>query len=344
MDKILIGIVGYKSENHIFNCLKSVVNQSHKNFDVVYFDNFGADKALNIVSEHFPQVKCIKSTKNLGYGNSHNVIMSEYNYDFYMPLNPDVILEPNFLTEALTVFQKSKEQIGAVNGIILFGDNENKTDLIYSCGHIMHKDRRNEDMHNGMKITEADISPRFIFGPNGACPLFKKEMIIDISVRGNLFDKFFFMYGDDVDVGWRISKAGWKTAFVPECKAWHSVGGSKPFENRKVRAEYIANRYILILKNDSLVLFLRDIPFIILIEILFFSIQTLKHPAFIIDFLCATLKVIKMIPYAMYTRKEITCRTNLQLQSHFIEKKYLQRLKRFVMRQTAKSRNLSNLK
>lgn len=342
--KVLVGIVGYKSEQYIYDCITSILKQTYPSIQIVYFDNYGLDKAVSIVQSNFKNVICIRSSENLGYGRSHNWIINNHEFDFYMPLNPDVILSPDFLTEAVKALHSTQDKIGSVNGLVLHLKGEDRTEVIYSCGHIMHKDRRIDNLFSGMKTTEVDLRSRRVFGPNGACPLLKKEAIQDISIDNQFFDPLFFMYGDDIDIGWRMSKAGWKTVFSPQCKAWHSIGGSNPFQNRKIRSEYIANRYILIMKNDRLSIFLKDLPYILFIESFFFLIHSIKRPAFAIDFIFALFKVIKSAPYAFKTRKNILNRSTLKEEKGFIEKNYSERVKSLYMRQSSKRRNLSTFR
>ncbi|KMQ51111.1 Glycosyl transferase, group 2 [Chitinispirillum alkaliphilum] len=342
-DKVLVGIVGYKSEDHIFACIESVLAQTYKNIEIIYYDNYGLDNALDIVQTNFPQVKCVKSDSNLGYGKAHNWIINNYEFGFYMPLNPDLILSEDFISNCYGEIQ-GDPTIGAINGILYHLKDGKKTSVVYSCGHIMQRDRRIDNLHYGIDVSGKDITSRFVFGPNGACPLLKKEMIRDVEVNKSFFDPAFFMYGDDFDIGWRMSKAGWKTLFSPHCKAWHIIGGSEPFKNRKIRVDYIANRLILILKNERFFLFLRDLPLILIIELFFLLVLSLKRPAFIIDYISGIKKFLFHIPYAIRLRKQIRTRTSLRDEINFYEKNYLSRFVTLVQRQIIKGRNLSHVK
>ncbi len=342
--KVLVGVVGYKSEKHIKQCIMSVLEQSHPNIETIYLDNYCQDKAISIVKNNFKTIKCISSPENLGYGRSHNLLMSNYDYDYYLPLNPDVVLDPDFISEALSHFDEANAFLGAINGLVLFLNGTLKTECIYSCGHIMHKDRRIDNFNSGKNTKDVNIETRPLFGPNGACPLLKKEMIIDISINGHFFDPIFFMYGDDIDIGWRMSKAGWWTSFSPSCKAWHMIGGSNPFQSKTIRAEYIANRYILLLKNDNIYLFLRDLPFILFLEIFFFVIHSIKRPSFMLDFFSAMIKVVKYTPYALRSRKMTIKRIDLPSEKKLIEKNYIERILTLIMRQSSRKQNLSTFK
>lgn len=334
--KVLVGVVGFNSSDTITSCLQSVFQQDYKNIKVIYYDNFSQDQSVSIVLSNFPSVECIQHKRNIGYGNAHNFIIENYEFDYYMPLNPDVILQRDFIRNAVDFYTESTSQIGAVNGLIYHLNDGEKTDTIYSCGHIMHRDRRIDNLFYGQTFSEVEIAQRIVFGPNGACPVLSREMINAVSAQGHFFEPLFFMYGDDIDVGWRMVRTGWVTVFLPECKAWHSIGGSRPFRNRKIRIEYIANRYLLILKNDHLILFLRDFPIIFLVEVIFICIHMTKRPGFLFDLLGAFVKVFRHLVFFILSRKGPY---PIKKMDTYIEKKTWSRLKRLLYRQT-KQKNM----
>jgi GT2 family glycosyltransferase len=245
-----------------------------------------------MVRKAYPKIEIKASPVNIGFGNAHNAILRGRAFDYYLPLNPDIVLAEDFLEKALSAFGKTGERLGAVNGLILYLDGATRTDRIYSCGHVLYRDRRIENLHYGKVVSDAGADrEQEIFGPNGACPVLKRSMIDDIALNGNLFEPSFFMYGEDFDLGWRMIAAGWSTHFIPACKAWHAVSGSKPFTSRKIRVEYIANRYLVLLRNDTLGSFILDLPIFLAVEIFFFVIHAIRRPAFVLDFIKAMNKV-----------------------------------------------------
>jgi hypothetical protein len=303
MDRVLIGVVGYNSIELLDKCLCSVMEQTWKNIEVIYFDNASTDGSVALVKKQFPVITCIQGPDNIGFGPAHNKIILSNTYDFYIPLNPDVILDNDFVNKAIQCFHSTAHPLGAVNGLVCYLKNGVKSDQIYSCGHLMFRDRRIHDLYRGDFLPDIEIKDQYIFGPNGACPVLSHKMISSLMINGFFYEPIFFFTGDDIDVSWRMARKGWKCLFSPELKAWHAAGSTKKYWNMKIRVEYIANRYLLILRNDHLFLFIKDYLIIFFVDILYCTFNFLKRPSFFIVVILALLKVIKYAPYILKSRK-----------------------------------------
>jgi GT2 family glycosyltransferase len=303
MEKVLVGVVGYNSINFLEKCLSSVCDQTWNNIDIVYFDNASVDKSAQYVTENFESIRCIKNSDNLGFGPAHNEIIKTSAFDYYLPLNPDVILDRNFITNAVGVFCSHGPKVGAINGLVCYYENSTKSDRIYSCGHLMYRDRRIHDLHRGDLLSEAKVRERNIFGPNGACPVLSKKMIDSLLVNGYFYEPIFFFTGDDVDVSWRMARQGWICLFSPELRAWHAAGSTRKYWNMRIRVEYFANRYLLVLRNDDLFLFLRDFLIIFFVDILYCIVNFFRRPSFLVVVFLSLLKIMKYAPYIIKSRR-----------------------------------------
>ena len=99
---ITIGIVTFKSESVIFDCLKSV----KKIKKIIIFDNSN-DKSLKTkIKKKYPKIKFILSKKNLGFGGGNNKILNLVKTKFFFLLSPDTILDKNCETELLKIINK----------------------------------------------------------------------------------------------------------------------------------------------------------------------------------------------------------------------------------------------
>jgi len=102
-----------------------------------------------------------------------------------------------------------------------------------------------------------------IFGPDGAAAFYRRAMLEDIRLMGEVFDTDFFMQKEDIDVCWRAQLRGWGSLYVPDALAYH-IRAFRPGLRERVPAEMrflgIRNRYLLMMKNEILAHFLRDLP------------------------------------------------------------------------------------
>lgn len=302
---VSIGIVGWNSGKYLHRCLVSVLQQTYKNIDLFYFDNASQDNSVPIVKDIFPKANIIQSPENVGFGNAHNAIIKKSLGEYYLPLNPDVVLASLYLETMVRAFQNVAADIGSANGKILFLRGEQKTSIVYSRGHLLTRDRRIENIGHGFMDSPEPKEPSYIFGFNGACPLLKREMIKDVSIDGAFFDPLFFMYGEDYDVNWRAQLLGWKCIYVPQAVAWHDAQGSKGLEQTRVLMQYQRNRYLLLLKNDRFIHFLMDMHHFLLVDFIFNIRTYLLRPSRYIAFLKIFPSFIANIPYAIRMRRII---------------------------------------
>jgi GT2 family glycosyltransferase len=132
---------------------------------------------------------------------------------------------------------------------------------IDSAGLFMRRNRRQGLRFEGRPVAECPTQLEPIFGPDGAAAFYRRAMLEDIGVEGEIFDADFFMHKEDVDVCWRAQWRGWESVYVPDALA-HHVRGFRPGQRSKVTAAMrcygTRNRYLLMLKNEAPAHFFRD--------------------------------------------------------------------------------------
>lgn len=98
--RVYVGIVSYNSRADLPNCLAGLAAQTYPDVSIWVLDNASEDGSADWLGEHAPHVKLIRSPQNLGFGRGHNQILAACRLqpdDFYLALNPDVSLEPNYI-------------------------------------------------------------------------------------------------------------------------------------------------------------------------------------------------------------------------------------------------------
>jgi GT2 family glycosyltransferase len=244
---IHVGIVTYNSAADLPTCLEALKAQTYPNWSLTVFNNAFKDDSLVIAQQYIPNARIIDNPTNLGFGRAHNAIIKACNIqpgDFYMPLNPDGTMTPIYMEKLVAVVQE--KQAGWGTGKLLLQDDEHHpTNIIYSAGHGLL--RGGYALNVGYHLPDgADFAEvRQIFGASGTCPVYRQEMIADISHDGNFFDAHMFMYLEDIDVDWRARRMGWQCWFVPDAIAYHSDTHLRGM----LLAHSFANRYLGVIKN-----------------------------------------------------------------------------------------------
>lgn len=229
--------------------------QTHKDIEIVAVINGNEEHEKEYIQEHFPSVKILDPGANIRLIKSANLAFRTVPGDFYQMVNQDMVLEPNFVEEMLKPFEDPK--VGAVNGKLLqiHWDTQEKTNRIDTAGVTYAKSGRgrgrgqHEEDH-GQYDDKLDL-----IAIDGAAPMLRRDALEAIKMPRSLnpankdpkekypnfsndyeyeyFDEDMDMYWEDVDLGIRLTSAGWKCKFAPKAVAYHgrtagaSTGGYK---------------------------------------------------------------------------------------------------------------------
>lgn len=295
MPLVSVIILGYNSKKYLKWCFDSVFAQTYPNLEIIYIDNASQDSSIIFIEQLFcsigQKIRIIKNTKNLGYTGGNNIGIQNSSGEYILCLNPDIILDKDYIKNIIVLFQKNLK-IGAATGKLLkfkFHDNTiEKTNIIDSCGFKIFKSRRVNERGGGemesqisnLKSQMYDKSEQ-IFGASGAAIMLKKEIIEKIKFRGQYFDEDFFAYKEDVDLAFRLLHAGYESWFVPKAIAWHhrwetgtrtSEKSKDIIKKRQKRSKFVnylsyRNHLYFLLKNEFFVNLLIYSPWILIYEL-----------------------------------------------------------------------------
>jgi GT2 family glycosyltransferase len=256
------------------------------------------DGSIALIKEKFPQVKVIDPGQNLGFAGGNNLGIRESSGEFIQMVNPDLILEPDFIEKMLGAF--SNEMVAAASGKLLRYDFEKmeKTNVIDSTGIVMDKSGRARDRGQLQEDQGQFDNDREIFGVSGAGPMFRKSAMEAVQFEENgkveYFDEDMATYWEDVDMSWRLQNAGYKIVYVPEAVAYHgrtagqSKGGYLHLFNF-IKHHSKLPVYIRRLNyRNHILLYVKNAPFIHPL----FVLRELAMLGYVLVFETSTLKVI----------------------------------------------------
>lgn len=282
MSTISVQIVTYNSGQVIEECLKSLIDQNITLDKVVVVDNASGDDTISKVLKYkslLPLV-IIKNNRNAGFAEGHNQAINLTVEDYVLVLNPDVVLDSNYINCIVQYLEKNPS-VGSACGKLLLENN-----LLDSTGLIVKKsraflDRGALEPDTLQYDTEVDV-----FGVSAAAGVYRRTMINDISYGKEFFDSLFFAYKEDLDVAWRARLFGWESRYVPDAKGFHLRGWGVNKKRSEIpifvrRHSYI-NRYIMMYKNEQLSYTLLHLIYIltkdlsVLLYLLFKEIEVIK--------------------------------------------------------------------
>jgi len=262
---VTISIVTWNSCSTIRGCLESILAQSFSDYEIVVVDNASRDSTCQIVhSFRDTRLRLIQLEHNAGFCGGHNRAISESSGTFVLLVNPDVVMDRDYLVRAVGVMQ-ADEKIGSVCGLLLQADPGKPTTRIDSAGLVACVNRTFKLRLHGILLSETSLVRQEVFGADGALPLYRRTMMNDISIAEEFFDEMFFAHKEDWDISWRARLLGWKTIFEPSCIALHPrlfrPGDLviRKHMTKEVRYHAVKNQLLLLLKNEDLRSGLRSI-------------------------------------------------------------------------------------
>lgn len=243
--KILIVILNYNGLALLEKNLKSVVNTSYKDFNVVVVDNGSSDNtSVEYLKNKFPTVKIVKSDENLGFARGANLGVSTYpNYDAYLFLNNDVSVNNDWLTKMVDVLSSDKN-IGAVGPKVLYSKLRDGKYIINSAGVDVNKHYMAYDRYDGEEDSDRYNVVEEVDALIGGAFLVKREVFE--KVKG--FNPKMFFYYEDVDISLRIKDLGYKLYYCGTSTVYHDhmASSRKLWSKTKMNIMSMKNRFISI--------------------------------------------------------------------------------------------------
>src|SRR5258708_5977032 len=192
-DLVSIVVVNYNGEKWLKKCLEGIKKQSYKKIELIFIDNGSKDRSIKLVKKCYPKAKIVINKKNLGYAGPNNEGFRLSKGEFVLFLNNDTELTKNFLLLLLKSLKQS-EHVGGVQSKILFLKDKKKIDslgaFLTNNGFLYHY---GTGKRNGLKYGKA-IN---VYSLKGACMMFKKRVLNQVSVKGKIFDDDYFAYFEE---------------------------------------------------------------------------------------------------------------------------------------------------
>lgn len=244
--------------DYFLSCLESLRSQTYPPLEVILINNAPGAELEQKARRSYPWVKVITPERNLYYGGSLNRGIAMSAGDLVLCLNDDVILEKDFIAEAVKGFERD-EKTGMVSGKVLRPDRK----TLDTTGLFLSVWRTARERGYGREDWGQFETGGAVFGASGAAAFYRRKMLDEVRGKEAWFDPDFRMFYEDLDLAWRAQRRGWKGYYVPSAVAYHVRGGSvrsKDFQGKafarqylsdEMHAELIKNRYRVIRKNET---------------------------------------------------------------------------------------------
>lgn len=215
MPLVSIIIPHLNGRHHLDDCFNSLRQQTWPDFEVLLVDNGSTDGTQDYVRQQFPEVKIIELERNYGFTGACNAGWQAASGEFIILLNNDTEVNPNWLAEIVSAFQR-RPDVGIVASKMLLFD---RRDHFHTAGDFYRLD----GIPGNRGVWQQDVGQydveEEVFGACGGSSAYRRQLLDEI---GFLDDDFFFSC-EDVDVSWRAHLAEWKVLYVPTAVVYHKL-------------------------------------------------------------------------------------------------------------------------
>jgi GT2 family glycosyltransferase len=257
--KVAVCILNYNGAHFLEKYIPVLLTTSYTQTSFVVIDNCSTDNSYQCIQPYINKLQWIALDKNYGYAGGYNKGLTMVHADIVVLLNSDVEITLNWLEPIIDAF-KQDNTIAAIQPKILQTANKNYFEYsgaaggyIDALGYPFCRGRIFDicEQDNGQYNTDASI-----MWASGAAICVRKTMYDQI---GGLDDRFF-AHMEEIDLCWRLQRAGYSIKVCTSSIVYHVGGGTLPTGSlHKVYLNF-RNNHILLLKNAPILTLIWVIP------------------------------------------------------------------------------------
>lgn len=253
---VYIVVLNYNGIDFNDACIDSLLKTDYFNYKILFVDNGSTDGSIDRVRQRYPAVEVLENKANLFFaaGNNRGIEFAlERGADYIFILNNDTEVD-SYCLPSLVSFMEAMPESGAVQPLLCLMSHPQ---LIASAGCRISLSGRSWDDSFGIPCGSFGDDPRQVAGVTGGAMLVRADVLRKVG----MFDEQYRMYFEDVDLSFRIQKAGLKLYVVPQGRVLHAVSATTKTSFSRMRIQLCdTNSYRIILTHFPVILALVGYP------------------------------------------------------------------------------------
>ena len=252
--KLSVIIVNYNVKYFLELCLHSVLRAAEGvDAEVIVVDNNSKDESCSMVRVKFPSVILIENKENAGFSRANNQAVAIAKGEYLLFLNPDTVMPEDFFSKTLA-YMDAHPEAGALGPKLFDGKGQYAPDAkksfpslsvaLFKTTGINKLFPKSPYFNKYYAVHIGENETAAVEVLSGCCMMVRLSVVKEI---GGAFDEDYFMYCEDVDLCYRIQKAGYKNIYFPEASLIHYKGES----TRKMTLTYVR------IFNEALIKFVK---------------------------------------------------------------------------------------
>jgi GT2 family glycosyltransferase len=248
MTEVAVVILNYNGRNFLKQFLPSVIQFSGK-AKIIVADNGSTDDSIQLLESEFAtQIEVLKMDRNRGYCGGYNFALNKIEAEYFILLNSDVEVTEGWIEPVINLLKRDPA-IAAAQPKILSYQEKNKFEYAGAAGGYI--DALGYPFCRGRIFSHLeedhghynDVRP--VFWATGACLFIKADIFKKL---GGL-DEDFFAHMEEIDLCWRLNRAGYKVYYQGESKVYHVGGGTLSASNPRKTHLNFRNGLSLLIKH-----------------------------------------------------------------------------------------------
>lgn len=248
---IAIVILNYNGRFWLEKFLPGVLLNSGDKAMLYVADNASTDDSRSWLSAHYPEVRQRNLGKNYGFADGYNRALEGLEADYYVLLNSDIEVSPGWLEPLIEAMEQDR-RIAAAQPKILNFNQRNRFEYAGAAGGWL--DFLGYPFCRGRIFAETEIdqgqydAPAEIFWASGAAMFVRADLFHRIGG----FDPDYFAHAEEIDLCWRLKRAGYKVMAFPQSTVFHVGGGTLTYETPRKAYLNFRNTLFTSFKNEAL--------------------------------------------------------------------------------------------
>ncbi|MEL7375855.1 MAG: bifunctional riboflavin kinase/FAD synthetase [Bacteroidota bacterium] len=245
-----IVILNFNGHDFLQKFLPAVVQNTAPNTRVVIADNASTDDSVAWIKATYPELDLIEISENLGFAGGYNYALKRVEADIFVLLNSDVEVSPGWLEPCLALFEDNRvaavqpkilsqarprefEYAGASGGLI------DTLGYPFCRGRVFYSLEEDSGQYDGRQE---------IFWASGAALFIRSELFHGIGG----FEEEYFAHFEEIDLCWRLKRAGYRIMAEPRSVVYHVGGGTLDYNSPKKAYLNFRNTLVTSIKNESI--------------------------------------------------------------------------------------------
>lgn len=248
--RIAVVILNYNGRNYLEQFLPALLDSSYANLEVIIADNGSTDDSLAFLAQAYPELRCIDLKFNYGFAEGYNQALRQVDAPYYLLLNSDVEVEKDWLQPLVELMERDPS-VGACQPKVLAYHDRGRFEYAGAAGGWI--DALGYPFCRGRIFAETEVDVgqydelQEVFWATGAAFLVRGRLFRDLGG----FDGDYFAHSEEIDLCWRMKRAGYKVMARPRSVVYHVGGGTLAYDSPRKTFLNFRNSLFTLLKNEE---------------------------------------------------------------------------------------------